>query len=559
MHEIVQLQKRELSKTYYLTNFEKLLRFVLSSYEDLLKPNEIKLIESFFSQNKNAKLLYTRLIGRRGPFFLKNKLNYEEIKIDKALSDLMHSGFLHLYSSANELESDYEPEDYLLSYSRKELEAVLSKKGLKGLSKFKKPELLELFLEDFDLREMLLIEAPLLTLNHSSEFQLFFYLFFGNFHQTLSDFILEDVGALKYERYKIDKETRLFDSRKTVNQSMKFHEAREACYVAMEIGAFDEALDLWKIMGKNKGSISSLSRKFKDYSDQLGRHFERIGDNNQALECYKKSNSSFAKERTIRLLTEIGELEKAIRLFKKMSKSPSNFDEIDFVRKFSKKLSRLTEKEFQISQEWNFIEERWEIKKSSQLNVEEMVVKELKKKKIHALHTENWFWNSLLGLAFWDIIFKPIPGVFHHPFQRGPTDLFHPEDFYNSRKEQIEKRLKSIGTGKYSKQILKTAKAKFKTANYLVAWNYMDFGFLERTLDTFPPTKLEAILRRQLSELRRNSSGLPDVFCIDQSGHPKLYEVKGPGDQLRPNQRAWLSFMSEIGLDCSVLWVKYKS
>ena len=137
MHEIVQLQKRELPKTYYLTNFEKLLRFVLSSYQDLLKPNEIKLIESFFSQNKNAKLLYTRLIGRRGPFFLKNKLNYEEIKIDKALSGLMNSGFLHLYSSTNELEADYEPEDIFLATQEKNSKLFSQKKDLRDFQNLK--------------------------------------------------------------------------------------------------------------------------------------------------------------------------------------------------------------------------------------------------------------------------------------------------------------------------------------------------------------------------------------------------------------------------------------
>ncbi len=559
MHDFTELQKRKLSPTYYLTNFEKLLKFVQDNYDDLLKEKEKKIMKSFFELKKDARLLFTRLIGRKGPFFVIEKIAYDEINLNKAISSLTKSKFIELHKDSTNLELLFEVEDYLSSYSRNELEIILKGSGQSGLSKLKKPDLIELIANDESLKVELLSTFPLLTLNHTGEFQLFFYLFFGNFHQTLSDFILEDVGALKYERYRIDKETRLFDSRKAINQSIRFHQAREACYIAMELESFDEALELWKEMGKNKGSIATLNRKYKDYSDQLGRHFERIGDYEQAIVCYDKSKSSFAKERTIRVMVESNELNNAARLFKKMATNPQNFDEIDFVRKFGKKLSKMTGKEFSYDMNWNFPEEKWEIKKHNQLNVEEMVVKELKKKKHKALHTENWFWNSLLGLAFWDIIFKPLPGVFYHPFQRGPVDLFHPQDFYESRRELIEKRLKSIASGRYSKQILNTARKKYKTANHLVSWNAMDMEFLERALETFSPIHLEAILRRQLSELRRNSSGLPDVFSIDSKGHPKLFEVKGPGDQLRPNQRAWLGFMKDIGIDCSVLWVKYKN
>lgn len=558
MLDFEELQKKKLSPTYYLNNFTKLIKFVEENYGDLLTKKEIGIIESFKAIPKNARLLFVRLISRKGPFFLIEKLNYEEIALTKAINTLLKDKFIKKYDSIQLIEKDYYLEDYLTVFSRKELESILSGAGHSGLSKLKKPDLIECFYDDDELRDKLISTFPLLTLEHTKEFQLFFYLFFGNFHQTLSDFILEDVGALKYERYRIDKETRLFDSRKSITQSKKFHEAREACYICMELGEFDEALEFWKTMGKNKGKRYSLNRKYRDYSDQLGRHFERLGDYDQALDCYSKSKSSFAKERSIRVFVELNELEKASRYLKKMAATPQNFDELDFVRKFGKKLTKLTGKDYPLDTSWSFPEEKWKIKKLTQTNVEEMVVRELKKKRHKALHSENWFWNSLLGLAFWDIIFKPLPGVFHHPFQRGPVDLFHPEDFYESRKELIEKRLKSIKSGRYCKQILNTAQKKYKTANYLVSWNYLDLSFLERVLETFPADKLEAILRRQLRELRRNSSGLPDVFSIDPKGRPLLYEVKGPGDQLRPNQRAWLSFMNDIGIKCSVLWISYK-
>jgi hypothetical protein len=30
---------------------------------------------------------------------------------------------------------------------------------------------------------------------------------------------------------------------------------------------------------------------------------------------------------------------------------------------------------------------------------------------------ENWLWRALFGLAFWDIVYTPVPGAFLHSFQ----------------------------------------------------------------------------------------------------------------------------------------------
>ena len=558
MSNFQDLDKRILSPIYYLNNFKKLLKFVEVNYSDLLKKNELKIIDEFNKLPRNSKLLYVRLISRKGPFFIIEKLTYDEIEISKALKGLLSCKFCQYYESSKDIEKEYYIEDYLSVYTRKELETILVKAGYKGFSSYKRIDLVEIFLDNANLREELLKYFPILTLNKTEEFQLFFYLFFGNFNQTLSDFILEDIGALKYERYQIDKETRLFDSRNSINKSRKFHLAREVCYICMERGDLSEALELLKVMGRNKGKRYSLNRKFRDYSDLLGRHFERHHFFDQALKCYSKSNSSYARERSVRIFVKLGEITKAAKILKRMAKSPQNFDERDFVRKFGKKLSKLTTVDYTFQTDWKYPEEKWQIKKISSLKVEDMIVKELKKKRLKALHSENWFWNSLLGLAFWDIIFKPIPGVFHHPFQRGPLDLFQSEDFYSARKELIEARLRSIKSGRYKMQILKTAKKKYKTANYLVNWNTLDLDFLKIFLENFPTFQTEAILRRQLSELRQNSSGLPDILCFDKKGEPKFYEVKGPGDQLRPNQKAWLSYMNELGINCSVLWISYK-
>ena len=39
-------------------------------------------------------------------------------------------------------------------------------------------------------------------------------------------------------------------------------------------------------------------------------------------------------------------------------------------------------------------------------------------------YVENTLMNALFGLAFWEQIFEPVPGVFHNPFQSAPADMY---------------------------------------------------------------------------------------------------------------------------------------
>lgn len=59
------------------------------------------------------------------------------------------------------------------------------------------------------------------------------------------------------------------------------------------------------------------------------------------------------------------------------------------------------------------------------------------------LHTEGRIIRTIFVLALWDIIFEPIEGAFETPFQIAPLDLSD-GDFYQHRRESIEKRLEEI-------------------------------------------------------------------------------------------------------------------
>ncbi|MCG8458458.1 MAG: VRR-NUC domain-containing protein, partial [Holophagales bacterium] len=57
----------------------------------------------------------------------------------------------------------------------------------------------------------------------------------------------------------------------------------------------------------------------------------------------------------------------------------------------------------------------------------------------------------------------------------------------------------------------------------------------------------------------RYRRGLPDLLVFDTASPVgfELLEVKGPGDQLRPEQKAWLDYLNDEGIPAKVLAVSW--
>jgi len=171
-------------------------------------------------------------------------------------------------------------------------------------------------------------------------------------------------------------------------------------------------------------------------------------------------------------------------------------------------------------------------------------------------HTENTLWNALFGLAFWDILFAPVPGAFQHRFQSGPADLRGPE-FHARRREAIEARLRELeAPGAPARLIRAVAARKRGVANAFVNWRALPPEHLEAALAALPEPALLAVLRAMAPNPAAWRSGFPDLF-LHREGACMLWEVKGPGDALRPEQERWLALFNRAGLEARVAWVTY--
>ncbi|MEM6457589.1 MAG: VRR-NUC domain-containing protein, partial [Acidobacteriota bacterium] len=95
-------------------------------------------------------------------------------------------------------------------------------------------------------------------------------------------------------------------------------------------------------------------------------------------------------------------------------------------------------------------------------------------------------------------------------------------------------------------------------ANALVGWYPGQRARLAFALARLHGRHLAAVCDRLSRDLGRYRRGLPDLF-VARAETPgfELLEVKAPGDQLRPEQGAWIDHLNDHDLPAAVLRVRW--
>lgn len=545
------LEQVRLKEGYYLTNFLSLINFVKKQYGDILKKDELLFISKFKALPKDSARLYVRLISRSKILFRLDKLNYKEIKDSKkAALNLASEGFLVF-------DGDWESEDLLSLFTKPELIEFLGSVSNKFKSSSSRDEVFEEVLKNHEDEFYSWVKNNFHTLCPlGAEIEsLFRLLFFGNLEQSLSEFILEDLGVLRYEKYRLTKKDRYFENRKVIDETHKIIELQGQLYFAREEGEEQLVEELMELVLKIKSK--PLIRSRKKLCRMTGQFFEKKKEFEKALFYYKKSNLPPARERFVRVLSKLGRNQEALVFCKKMAKETFDEGEDEFLKHFPEKLKRDQGLDYKKAVREVFETEELRVPHPKGEKIEPWSLKQLEKSGLKGFYVENYLWTSLFGLIFWDQVFKSKPGVFYNPFQRGPNDLFT-EDFYLKRKSEIHKRLRFIGTPGWIDEILSLYDEKQNTANHLVRWKQVKKSEIGRVLRRVPAEDIRAIVQKMSKDLRHNSAGFPDLFVY----HPRkrdycLVEIKGPGDQLQQSQKRWLRFFKEKNIPCKVLKVFY--
>ena len=152
----------------------------------------------------------------------------------------------------------------------------------------------------------------------------------------------------------------------------------------------------------------------------------------------------------------------------------------------------------------------------------------------------------------------PVPEVFFNPYQRGPIDLFS-ASFREKRDKAICKRLQEINERSWAEKLLYTFDLRYNIACHLISWKRIEKKQLDLLLSIVPVVDLMKILDRMSFNLKDMKTGFPDLIIFDLKNHAyNLIEVKGPGDQLRPNQKRWLRYFEKNNIPYKVADIKWK-
>jgi hypothetical protein len=551
----------QLPTDYYLRNFELLVTTVLRRHHPLLRAEEIQFAESFLSQGDDARKLLVRLLCRRGPWFRSAELRYGEIvDIPRAIHALIEAELV-VDASAAELAD-------LLELLRKDEILALARSFDRVIpSARRRDEALADLVAAVDatrLFERVAAATQAIAPLGSEHLAVFLFLFFGNFEQDFSDFVLRDLGRARYEHYSIDETFPLFSNRADVDFLFGTAElGAEAEEAATEGDEPTLMMCVERALALSPRPGVRLQRRYGRLLNNLGHMLEQRDNLAVALRCYAQSPLPPARERTCRIQAKQGDLEGALRLAIAIADAPLDAGEESFAASFLRRHAKRSS----IAAEWVAHHPKDEAVPShefllnkSDIPVEEAVLIHTTSLGWHGAFVENALWCSLFGLLCWEQLFAPVPGVFQHEFQSAPMDIASP-DFYATRAGSFDNHfdwLASRTPAELTLFLLERLEAKQGLQNRFVDWSVINREILEAFASRIAPPHLVSILATIARNPLRFDSGFPDLFLWrPNSLEWALWEVKGPGDTLRPEQIFWLREFNRLGISAAVVYVRY--
>ncbi|TRO32450.1 VRR-NUC domain-containing protein [Pseudomonas putida] len=535
---------------YYLHNFRQVVLWVEQRYQDLLDDQELAFIRAFSQLQAPAQALMVRMVMRKGELFRSDRLDYAEIgDTALALQPLLALGWVR------------EPEqldlEQLFALLRKEELARCFARQL-NRPRAAKHELLA------QLQPLALAARSLVEWFPDSEVRILQWclqplcdrmrlLFFGNLYQDWSDFVLADLGLLRYEQVPFSSDSRALQQRDDVDLAMALHQ----CAERLEQGG--DPLPILAILQGLHSNNPWLARRHARLQFAVGQQCERLGEWDLATAVYAQCNHPQARIRQVRVLERSEQWHQAHALAVQLAAAPANALEVQALQRMLPRLARKLGGPPQRRQRTTPLEliELELPRGDAALGVEEAVRQHLMQEGGQAHYVENTLFNSLFGLLCWEAIFAPVPGAFFNPFQAAPQDL-HDSDFQQRRSALFERCLGRLDQGSHRQAILDCYVAKQGLQSPFVFWSMLSEELLEQALACLPAAALKQCFLRLLQDIRNNRTGMPDLiqFWPDQ-GRYRMVEVKGPGDRLQDNQLRWLEFCRQHGLPVAVCHVRW--
>jgi len=541
-------QQQLLPENYYAENFREVLNSVLSGYDSILSDSEKQFGVALNLLSEDAFKLYARLVNRTPLIFRLSKLNYPAINsISDASSELGKFDFIQKINEENLAQFC---QDILQCFTVKELKLAFA--GALPRDLISRADVCGYISEHEEKREMLAIllsGEPLIRCEKKELWRYYRFLFFGELYSDLSAFVIYELGHVAVEK-KGNLKT-LFKFRKEVDDCYnlalfyeEFRNIRETETVEF-LWAWYQSRNIYRTK-----LCETAWPVYDRFADKFGRLLERNKRFSEAQILYLTSPASPCRERLAKLYQKQEELNKAKELCIEIIEKPNDAEEhyaaSQLLNRINKTSKRSQARELLSTAEIIHLDYREEY-------VENAVIAHYSNQGWNAVHSENWLWNSLFGLCFWDIIFNDEQG-FHHPFQFGPSDLYR--GFYINRKELIDARIPLLENKTARTKIINACfKNKSGIANPFISWHDDLPALIKNLLSVTPPHGIAGILKEMVRDLKNNRKGFPDLFLWKKNEY-RFIEVKSENDQLSAQQYYWLNLFNKNGVVAEVVRVK---
>jgi len=530
----------ELPQSYYLDNVLTLFEHVTRVYADLLDRSQLEFLDNFSALSLDARKLCIRLLNRSHDWYRSSKLNYPEIEsLEAAIEELGHQGFL-------EVNPAIDKPTLLSLFTMPELRSIMKDKS--GLHKLKRDELEALLLQrdDDDLFKSLKNSDDLLQLQRRDDYQICQMLFFGNLNQSMTDFVLRDLGLYQFEAYPIDPEHRPYRSSVEIQQHWLLYQL-ETLYELSDSSDHRVLVEFAELIPKDIDAVAPAYRKNEHLRYQIARQMERLDQQPDALELYRQCLLPPSRERITRIYDRLGLHRKALDHCVDIIEQPLDEEELQFACMFAARLVKRHGFDTLASIERHRITHQPEI---IELELDHHDSVEIAVAQYYdaldgaesCYYVENSLFNGVLGLLIWEVVFAPLPGAFYNPFQYRPSD-FYAHDFCTRRKDLLAKTWASV---KSNEDIWDIVSRRWQNnqglMNPLVNWQDLNLEIIKLALERIDYAHWRVVFRRILRDLRHNRAGFPDLVHFPPAGGYCLIEVKGPGDSLQNNQQRWMQY-----------------
>ncbi|KQR78938.1 nuclease [Burkholderia sp. Leaf177] len=538
---------------YYLLNFERALEWLADRYDDLWAKDERDFLREFPALPLASRALLVRMLMRVGPFFRASKLLYDEIGCP--LEALAPLGTLGWVDTNPPLTLD----EIFSLHTKPELRNIFSLTPSAAAAR--KSELRESLSSTHAGTRIYGEWHPgaadvVMRLNLTSLCERLRLMFFGNLRQSWAEFVLADLGIVRYERVLLERSSRAFQTRGDIDVFLAVHAYREMLDTIDDLPSIESMIPEIEALPCDHGWLDQRRQKLLY---RVGQYCERLRHWDTALTAYRACAFPGARHRRMRALEQAGFHDDAHTLALQALSAPESEEEAQRVARMLPRLQRKLGLPVEVVRRPRTVE-RIDVLlplPSEPASVEIIVRDALSEPGAGVHYVENMLINSLFGLLCWDAIFLPLPGAFFHPFQRGPADL-HSPGFHTARRDAFDQCLSLLDTAQHEHVIRSAFVSKAGVQSPFVHWGMLTNELLEQALLCLPAAHMKLWFCRLLQDVGANRTGFPDLirFWPEQKRY-EMIEVKGPGDRLQDNQTRWLAYCAAHDMPVRVVHVKW--